>query len=1089
MKTYTKLSQIEHVLKRPGMYIGSIEKEISNMDILHNNKIIEKEIEYSSGLYKIFDEIISNSYDEAIRNKNVKNIHIDIIDNTISIMNDGSSVEVVIDKKNNIYLPELVFGHLLTSSTFTEEKRITAGTHGLGAKLTNIYSKRFEIDIGDSKNKLNYTQIFENNLSKINKPKIKKYSGKDYVKITYIPDYEKFGFNSLTDDIKALFHKRTYDIAGILSNVKLYFNQKIIEINTFQDYAKLYFDKSQDYITQKCGHRPDWAGPAFGPSEFIITNSINDKFKHVSFVNGVHTKNGGKHVDHLVKQIIENMQKAIKRKYKSAKIRDSFIKDKITIFLNSVIVNPVFSSQTKDALSSNVSNDFCEIKNNTMKSMIDRLDLTTEIISLIKAKELSELEKNETKRKKTKLKGVNKLYDANYAGTSKSNECSLILTEGDSAKTMAISGLSAIKKGNDYYGVFPLKGKLLNVREASHKQIIENEEFNNIKQILGLKMGQTYTKDNINELRYGSIILMMDADPDGSHIKGLFLNIMDYYFPSLLKLDKFMKVIITPVVKVSKQKEIKSFYSLTDFNKWKLNNKDFNNWKIKYYKGLGTSTSDEAKEYFNNLDKHLISFSWDNKADKSIILAFSKKQADNRKLWLANYNKDEILDTNNPILTISDFIHKELKHFSNEDNIRSIPHLLDGFKPSQRKILYTLLNISNNELKVSQLAGLVSQKSAYHHGENSLVSTIISMAQNFIGSNNLNTLLPIGQFGSRLMGGKDSASARYIFTKLNETIKLIFNKNDNFQLDFLNDDGFLIEPEYYLPIVPMLLINGSEGIGSGYSTFIPKFKLEDVKNSILSKLENDRFLNLEPGYENFTGLIQKVDKTTYQSLGKYKLEKEKIIITELPIGIWTEDYNNYLDNISEKERWFKTYKNNCTEKDILFEIKTNDFTYIEKLHTENKLIQLLRLAKNINLTNMHCFSSDGRLKKYNTINDILNEYYDFRLEGYQKRKIHLIKTLKENIQIENSKLLFIKAVTSNKLKLYQLDDDKIIKELDKMKLYKNNGYDYLLNMSIRGITKYKINELDNKINELKKFLNKLNKLSTKDLWIQDLKTI
>ena len=664
MKTYTKLSQIEHVLKRPGMYIGSIEKEISIIDIFSNKKIIEKEIEYSPGLYKIYDEIISNSYDEAIRNKNVKNIHINIIDNSISIMNDGSSIEAVMDKKNNVYLPELIFGQLLTSSTFTEEKRITAGTHGLGAKLTNIYSKRFEIDIGDAKNKLNYTQIFENNLSKINKPKITKYNGKDYVKITFIPDYEKFGLDKLTDDITSLFQKRAYDIAGILSNVKIYFNNTLIEINSFQDYAKLYFDKSQDYITQKCG-----------PSEFIITNSVHDKYKHVSFVNGVHTKNGGKHVDHLLKQIIDNMQKAIKKKYKSAKIRDSFIKDKITIFLNSVIENPVFSSQTKDALSSNVSDNFCEIKQNTMKSVIDRLDLTTEILSLIKAKELIELEKNESKRKKTKLKGVNKLYDANYAGTSKSKDCSLILTEGDSAKTMAISGLSAIKRGNDIFGVFPLKGKLLNVREASHKQIIENEEFNSIKQILGLKMGHTYTKDNIHELRYGSIILMMDADPDGSHIKGLFLNIMDYYFPSLLKLDNFIKVLITPVVKVTKQKEVIPFYSLTDFKKWKSNTKEFNNWKIKYYKGLGTSTSEEAREYFNNLDKHLISFSWDNKADSSIILAFSKKQADNRKKWLSNYDRDEILDNKSTTITISDFIHKELKHFSNEDNVRSIPHL------------------------------------------------------------------------------------------------------------------------------------------------------------------------------------------------------------------------------------------------------------------------------------------------------------------------------------------------------------------------------------------------------------------------------
>lgn len=1079
MKTYTKLSQIEHVLKRPGMYIGSIDKEISIMDIFQNNKIIEKEIEYSPGLYKLYDEIISNAYDEAIRNKNVKNIYVSIIDDNISIMNDGSSVGIVMDKKNNVYVPELIFGHLLTSSTFTEEKRITAGTHGLGAKLTNIYSKKFEVEIGDSKNKLYYYQSFENNLSKINKPKIKKYTGKDYVKITFKPDYERFGLENLTNDVKALLQKRAYDIAGVLSKVKIHFNDNPIEINSFTDYAKLFFDKGQEYVSQTCGN-----------SEFIITNSNNDKFKDVSFVNGVHTKNGGKHIDHLLKQIIDNMQKAIKKKYKKAKIRDSFIKDKITIFLNAEIENPVFSSQTKDALSSNVSDKFCEIKGSTMKNVIDKLDLTTEIISLIKAKELSELEKNQSKRKKSKLKGVNKLYDANYAGTSKSVDCSLILTEGDSAKTMAISGLSAIKKGNDHYGVFPLKGKLLNVREASHKKIIENDEFTNLKIILGLKMGETYTKNNICNLRYGSIILMMDADTDGSHIKGLFLNILDYYFPSLLKLDNFVKVLVTPVVKVTKQKDTKSFFSLTEFENWKTNTKDFNTWKIKYYKGLGTSTSDEAKEYFGNLDKHLINFNWDNKADKSIILAFSKKQVDNRKKWLAEYDREEILDITKGTITITDFIHKELKHFSNDDNIRSIPHLLDGLKPSQRKILYTLLSSSNNnELKVSQLSGLVSQKSAYHHGENSLVSTIISMAQNFIGSNNLNLLLPLGQFGSRLLGGKDSASARYIFTKLNNIAKLIFNNDDNFQLEFLNDDGFLIEPEYYIPIVPILLVNGSEGIGSGYSTTIPQFKIEDIKNSLLNKLQNDKFLNLEPGYQGFTGTIKKVDKTTYQSIGIYKLEKERIIITELPVGYWTEDYKNFLDNMSDKEKWFRSYKNNCTEKDILFEIKTNNFSFIEKLHNENKLHTLLRLTKNINLTNMHCFASDGNLKKYTNINDIMSEFYDFRLDAYQKRKENLIKVLKEKIEIDSSKAKFIQAVISNKLKLHKLDDNKINSELDKMKLYKKEGYDYLLNISLRGITKNKISDLENKIVEFKKELSKLNKLSNKDLWINDLKRV
>ena len=316
--------------------------------------------------------------------------------------------------------------------------------------------------------------------------------------------------------------------------------------------------------------------------------------------------------------------------------------------------------------------------------------------------------------------------------------------------------------------------------------------------------------------------------------------------------------------------------------------------------------------------------------------------------------------------------------------------------------------------------------------------------------------------------------------------KIRFNKNDNFQLNFLNDEGFPIEPEFYIPILPTLLINGSEGIGSGYSTFIPKFKLSDIKDTFLNKLQNDKFINIDPGFENFTGKIKKFDKLTYQTYGIYRLEKEKIIITELPIGFWTEDYKIFLDNLLEKENWFKSYKNNSDDKNILFEIKTNDFSFIQKVHDENKLYNLLRLVKNINLSNMHCFSIDGKIKKYKSIGEILNEFYEFRLEAYQKRKLHLIKTLKERIEIESSKAKFITANITNKLKLHQMEDNKIITELDKMKLYKKNGYDYLLNMSIRSMTKTKIKYLENLINELKKQLSKINRLSNKDLWIQDL---
>ena len=203
-------------------------------------------------------------------------------------------------------------------------------------------------------------------------------------------------------------------------------------------------------------------------------------------------------------------------------------------------------------------------------------------------------------------------------------------------------------------------------------------------------------------------------------------------------------------------------------------NQNLKLWKIKYYKGLGTSTDKEAQEYFNNILLHRIDFKWvDNEDDDSIDLMFNKKRADDRKLWLQTYDPENALDHSIKQLRYKDFSNKEMILFSIADNMRSIPSLCDGFKPGQRKILYSCFKRNlKGELKVAQLSGYVAEHSAYHHGEISLAQTIIGMAQNFVGSNNINLLMPIGQFGTRNQGGKDHASGRYIFTSLNKVTRL-----------------------------------------------------------------------------------------------------------------------------------------------------------------------------------------------------------------------------------------------------------------------------------------------------------------------------
>ena len=405
------------------------------------------------------------------------------------------------------------------------------------------------------------------------------------------------------------------------------------------------------------------------------------------------------------------------------------------------------------------------------------------ILAFAQSKQSKDLKKTDG-TKKARLTGIAKLDDANEAGGKNGYKCTLIITEGDSAKALAVSGLSVI--GRDYYGVFPLRGKLLNVRDANHSTIMANKEISELKQILGLQQGKDYADANARKaLRYGHLMVMTDQDHDGSHIKGLIINFLHCYWPQLLKSGDFLREFVTPIVKVTRNRVSTPFFTLKEYQDWRdQTGGAANSYSIKYYKGLGTSTSIEAKQYFSDLQQHELTFEWEDKNDAALIeRAFAKSMADARKEWLRAYDPNVFVDHTKDTITYSDFIDRELIHFSNADNVRSIPSMVDGLKPGQRKILFSCFkrgkSIIKNEIKVAQLAGYVSEHSAYHHGEASLAGTIVGMAQTFVGSNNIALLHPAGQFGTRLLGGKDAASPRYIFTKLPSLTRLIFHPDDD----------------------------------------------------------------------------------------------------------------------------------------------------------------------------------------------------------------------------------------------------------------------------------------------------------------------
>ena len=727
-----------------------------------------------------------------------------------------------------------------------------------------------------------------------------KYTGKDYTCITFKPDLQRFKMDCLDDDTVSLLCKRILDIAGCCNSysgarLQVQLNGKKLPIKSFQQYIALYDGLEAPVAFEKVNDR--WE-IGVGPSD--------GQFMQVSFVNSICTVKGGQHANYVADKVCQKLAAVVKRKNKGEEVKAHFIKNHLAVYVNCLIENPAFDSQTKEALTTRSSafGSDAKMSDKFFKS-IEKSNIIDRVLSWAKFKQNEQL-KRKGGSKRSKLTGITKLDDANFAGTAKGKDATLILTEGDSAKSLAVSGLSIV--GRDYYGVFPLKGKLLNVREASHTQIMKNEEIQNICKILGLRHGVEY--EDTNSLRYGHLMIMADQDHDGSHIKGLLINFIHHFWPSLMKVPGFIQQFITPIVRVTKGSKSQNFYTIPEYEQWKEATNEGKGWTIKYYKGLGTSTAKDAKEYFADLATHRIDFETLSAEDSGdvIDMAFSKKRVQDRKRWLTDFEAGTFVDYSVDLMSYNDFVNRELVLFSMADNERSIPSIMDGFKPSQRKVLFACFkrNLSKQEIKVAQLAGYVSEHAAYHHGEQSLNSTIVNMAQDFVGSNNINLLLPSGQFGTRLQGGKDAASPRYIFTRLEEVARLLFHPEDDQLLNYLDDDGQSIEPSYYSPVLPMILVNGSDGIGTGWSTFVPNYNPLDIIACLRTLLkagehEEADIEDIHPSYRGFEGEIEAKtgkDKGTYAVRGTYEeVDENTICITELPIRTWTQGYKAFLESM------------------------------------------------------------------------------------------------------------------------------------------------------------------------------------------------
>jgi DNA topoisomerase-2 len=1183
---YQKKTDKQHILDNPDTYIGSVENVDADMWIFddESQKIILKSIHFIPGIFKLYDEAIVNCRDHFIRmlqltsddKHEVSYIKTQIITEsgqpyppgTIIMENDGNGIDIEKHPEYDTWIPEMIFGHLRTSTNYDKnEKRIVGGKNGFGVKLVFIWSVYGYIETVDHKRNLKYKQEFCNNLDEIKPPVITKApkNAKPYTKIVFTPDYTRFGLpEGLTPDMISLFKKRVYDIAAVSTGItiknstehsttssqkksdvageanksrdlqersagkdqlstvrggklKILFNGSPIPIHNFQQYIDLYVGNKTDTKRVYESANENW--------EYAVALSSTHEFVQISFVNGISTFKGGKHVEYILGQIVRKLCDFIEKK-KKVKVNPNSIKEQIILFIRCDVENPSFDSQTKDYMNTPISKfgTSCSISDSFIEK-IAKMGVMDLACSLTEAKESRMSKKTDGTKTKT-IRGIANFIDANLSGTAKSKDCILILCEGLSAMSGIISGLSS--EDRNIIGIYPLKGKLLNVRGEQIRKINENKEIGDIKKILGLESGKEYRdiNDVHNNLRYGKIMYMTDSDADGSHIKGLCINLFHSEWSSLIRIPGFLSFMNTPILRAKKGNSTLLFYNQGEYETWKNSTPltDVHKWTIKYYKGLGTSTSTEFKEYFAN--KKIVDFVYtETTSDENIDKVFNKKRADDRKTWLEQYNKQCYLDTSRPSVRYEEFIDQELIHFSTYDCARSIPNMVDGLKISLRKILYCAFKRNlTSEVKVAQFSGYVSENSSYHHGEASLNGAIVNMAQTFVGSNNINLLEPLGQFGSRNFGGNDSASERYIFTHLNPLTRTVFSHSDDNILNYLDDDGTIVEPEYYCPIIPFVLVNGISGIGTGFSCNIPPFNPIQIIQYIKQKLHSSTLSSDEsrdlpersvgkdqtseayegqflPYYEGFKGTIEKVNPQKFLLRGVYnRVDEDSVLITELPIGTWTMPYITFLEELTDGVVDKNGKRSPPVIKDFV-NLSTELFVNIKIIFPKDRLSQLsnedlekiLKLTTTESITNMYLFDAECKLHKYNTVEEIIDSFYEVRMKFYEKRKNHLIENLEHLLVKLNNRAKYIQLNLTGEVDLRRKSNEEVThllisQGLEKWSSAKSEepSFDYLIKMPMNSVTSENADKIIRERDEKQNELNIIRSTPIVNMWLQDL---
>lgn len=1104
-----------HVWKRPGMYVGSKEavSKSSLVIKLHGKggdklgkrgmRAMFEDVQRYPAFEKVVDEILANALDRVILDSTVNSIKVklDVEDGSISVYNDGKGIPVVfkeVDGKQ-VYIPEMVFSHFRSGSNFKETDRFTGGMNGYGAKLTNVLSKKFTVETADGVHKFVQTWTGSEHTTGMRSttgPKVKPCTKKSFTCITFTPYYTWFGMPSVelsTDVVDMLrtrvltaacnttrpitiewtetggeqklgvtipagLHASIKDLAQQLTAQKVAYEQALFERNEAMEVC--------------CIVKPPDAPDAFG------------------YVNSLECSSGT-HIKFAASKVGAALVSFLKKRTKKPElaVTPKMVEKRLFFIVAARVSNPAFDSQTKDQLCTPLRawNDWTP-----GEAFVKTLD------ALIGEELVLNATKKETKSAASacavkKRLPVIKDYDpATLSGKnafkSEAEPVSLILTEGLSAKALATACKSVL--GAAVTGIYPLRGKLKNVRGLSPAEYVKNAECKNLASILGLEPGRVYaSKDELKSvLNYTNVWIFTDQDPDGDHICGLILNLFDAQWPSLLQhFPSFIKRFRTPLLRVLPAGP--AFFSRPEFEAWRASRSVNGPLKVKYYKGLGTSTSAEGKSYAANIQKHLVHFDW-TAAEAAPMLydCFNEKADMRRKMLTDNPLSSEMVVSEDMHVPIREFVVTGLLDFYRYANRRCMPDLVSGLKPAQAKALFTCLKMNlTEEEKVSEVANRVASVAQYHHGSASMSETIIYMAQNhWCSGNNINLLYPSGQFGSRLAKASEHSSDRYLYTRLEPITRYIFRKEDDGLLKRVEEDGVLGEP-VYIPVIPMSLVNSVDGIGVGWSTTIlPRNPAQVIRACMMmadkatagvaegvAAVQSAMAESLVPWFYGLKTEICKTDDAKkYVSKGAVsRVDDATVHITELPVGVWTDEY---LAKLRESE-----YDVDARHTDVMVDIRVK-----VPVKEDEDLAGSLNLNVTLRDGNMHGYNPGGYLVKAETVYDIIRMHAEERLKLYAARLQSDMQSTLSALSKASEKQRFIQLVLSGSLSLYGKSKAELHREL------LERGLDVtFMTMDLWSFTVEAVQALSKDMAGMRERVEHLKSLTPGSMWLSELKEL